>query len=141
MSEHDNDLERMTMAELVAEVMKLREGIRRHRDATGHSVCWFVPELWGLLPERLNLLPLVPPREEFLQCCAQYRDSIVQSAEVGDLIQYTRFPELREPGVVTRLQDARGVRLVWVDGKGPYDLRSFDLVERRVTTHPGAPNT
>lgn len=130
-NEHDRDLERMTRAELAAEVLKLRKGIRSHRDATGHSVCWYVPELWKLLPERLNLLPLVPPREEFLRCCAEYRDSIVMSAEVGDVVQHARAPQHQEPGVVTRLEEGRGVRLVWVDGKGPYTLRDFDLVERR----------
>lgn len=135
MSDHDRDLERMTTAELAAEVKKLRQGIRRHRDATGHNVCWYVPELWELLPEKVNLLPLVPPREEFLQCCAEYRDSIIQSAEVGDLIRHAKLDHL-EPGVITRLEDARGVRLVWVDGKGPYTLRDFDLVERR-TPLPG----
>ena len=35
----DDDLNTMTRDELLAEVQRLREGIRRHRDATGHDLC------------------------------------------------------------------------------------------------------
>ena len=35
---------------LVAEVRKLRAGIRKHRDSTGHDLCWHHPDLWDLLP-------------------------------------------------------------------------------------------
>ena len=31
---------------------KLRAGIRKHRDSTGHDLCWHHPDLWELLPER-----------------------------------------------------------------------------------------
>lgn len=78
----DLDLETMTQESLIAEVKKLRSGIRQHRDAEGHNLCWFVPELWGLLPERLDPPPKVPPVGEFLENCARYRasldDAIVQ---------------------------------------------------------------
>lgn len=50
----DNDLEEMTKEELIAEVKKLREGIRNHRDATGHDLCWYHPDLWELLPEKIS---------------------------------------------------------------------------------------
>jgi hypothetical protein len=33
----DEDLEQLTRDELLAEVKKLRAGIRRHRDSTGHA--------------------------------------------------------------------------------------------------------
>jgi hypothetical protein len=44
----------MTREELMAEVKKLREGIRAHRDSTKHELCWHHPQLWGLLPERID---------------------------------------------------------------------------------------
>jgi len=72
----DLDLEIMDQATLLAEAKKLRAGIRKHRDATGHNLCWYVPELWGLLPDRVEPKPEVPPREEFLRCCAEYRTSL-----------------------------------------------------------------
>lgn len=75
-SDPDADLQRMTPIELAAEVMKLRAGIRRHRDASGHKLCWYSPDLWGLLPERIEPQPAVPPREEFLTRCARYRASL-----------------------------------------------------------------
>ena len=33
----EDDLEGMSRAELIAEVRRLRSGIREHRDASGHS--------------------------------------------------------------------------------------------------------
>ncbi len=48
----DTDLDEMSRAELIAEVVKLRRGIRVHRDSSGHELCWHHPGLWGLLPDR-----------------------------------------------------------------------------------------
>ena len=48
----DDDLDTMDRPALVAEVRKLRGGIRDHRDQTGHGLCWHHPELWSLLPEK-----------------------------------------------------------------------------------------
>jgi hypothetical protein len=72
----DDDLDRMTFNQLREEIIKLRAGIRRHRDASGHNLCWYVPELWDLLPEKQKPIPQVPPTEEFLQCCRLYRSSL-----------------------------------------------------------------
>lgn len=72
----DEDLTYMCVEELRAEVRKLRWGIRNHRDAAGHNLCWYVPELWNLLPEKLVPSPEVPPKDEFLTCCKAYRDSL-----------------------------------------------------------------
>ena len=36
----DDDLASLAREDLVMEVMRLREGIRRHRDSTGHELCW-----------------------------------------------------------------------------------------------------
>lgn len=72
----DKDLDSMTNTELITEVMKLRNGIRHHRDATGHNLCWYVPELWGLLPEKVVPAPQVPTESEFLECCRIYRRTL-----------------------------------------------------------------
>jgi hypothetical protein len=56
----DEDLARMTRGELVAQVKKLRDGIRSHRDSDRHELCWHHPDLWGLLPETTDPVPTVP---------------------------------------------------------------------------------
>lgn len=48
----DTDLETLSREQLIAEAMKLRNGIRKHRDSSGHELCWHHPALWGLLPEK-----------------------------------------------------------------------------------------
>ena len=40
----DEDLEAMSPEQLMAEVRKLRRGIRVHRDSTLHELCWHHPE-------------------------------------------------------------------------------------------------
>lgn len=76
----DGDLKRMSRDGLVAEVLRLRTGIRRHRDSTRHELCWHQPELWGLLPERREPAPVVPEWPEFLQGCLRYRQSLDEQA-------------------------------------------------------------
>lgn len=82
MQDIDHDMESMDRDQLVAEVKKLRAGIRQHRDADGHSLCWWVPEIWSLLPERRDPRPRVPPFGEFLENCARYRESLDNSTVV-----------------------------------------------------------
>ena len=72
----DEDLEQLTRDELLAEVKKLRAGIRRHRDSTGHELCWHHPELWKLLPEKLDPDVAVPAWPQFLRGCLRYRESL-----------------------------------------------------------------
>ncbi|MEO5580937.1 MAG: hypothetical protein ABIR58_09775 [Gemmatimonadaceae bacterium] len=72
----DDDVSAMTVDELVAEVRRLRDGIRAHRDSTGHELCWHHPALWGLLPEATDPLPAVPIWPEFLRGCLRYRQSL-----------------------------------------------------------------
>lgn len=72
----DHDLAGMTHEELIAEVRRLREGIRRHRDSSGHELCWHHPDLWGLLPERQDPQPTVPEWPEFMRGCIRYRQSL-----------------------------------------------------------------
>ncbi|HEX6038668.1 hypothetical protein [Longimicrobium sp.] len=72
----DEDVEGMTREELTAEVRRLRQGIRAHRDGTGHELCWHHPALWALLPERTDPVPVVPEWPQFLRGCIRYRQSL-----------------------------------------------------------------
>jgi hypothetical protein len=72
----DDDLESMAREQLVAEVKRLRGGIRQHRDSTDHDLCWHHPALWGLLPEKTDPVPKVPPWPEFMAGCVRYRRSL-----------------------------------------------------------------
>lgn len=67
-------------AYLVAEVKKLRQVIRRHRDSNQHELCWHHPDLWQLLPEKTDPLPVVPEWAEFLRGCVKYRESLNEQA-------------------------------------------------------------
>ena len=72
----DDDLVALDRNALIAEVRRLRAGIRAHRDSTGHELCWHHPQLWGLLPERTDPLPSVPAWPQFLRGCIRYRESL-----------------------------------------------------------------
>jgi hypothetical protein len=76
----DEDVERMSRQELVAEIRRLRDGIRKHRDSSGHELCWHHPELWGILPEKTDPLPIVPEWPQFVRGCLRYRESLDQQA-------------------------------------------------------------
>jgi len=72
----DDDLESMSRDQLIAEVKRLRGGIRRHRDSSGQELCWHHPALWGLLPDKTDPLPAVPDWPQFLHGCVRYRESL-----------------------------------------------------------------
>ena len=72
----DEDLATLDRDGLIAEVRRLRTGIRKHRDSTGHELCWHHPELWGLLPESTDPVPTVPAWPQFLRGCLRYRESL-----------------------------------------------------------------
>ncbi|WP_018116353.1 hypothetical protein [Rhizobium sp. IBUN] len=72
----DADLDTMSHNELITEAKRLRDAIRKHRDATGHDLCWHHPQLWEMLPEKLNPDIAVPPWPKFLRGCVRYRESL-----------------------------------------------------------------
>ena len=88
----DEDLKSMSREQLEEEVRRLRAGIRTHRDSSGHELCWHHPELWRLLPERLDPAIAVPSWPKFLRGCIRYRQSLneqrpdapVHEAEFGE---------------------------------------------------------
>lgn len=60
----------------MAEIKKLRAGIRAHRDSTKHELCWHHPGLWELLPEKMDPKVAVPAWPQFLRGCLKYRESL-----------------------------------------------------------------
>ena len=76
----DEDLQSFSREQLVAEVKRLRTGIREHRDASGQELCWHHPALWSLLPEQLEPRIAVPAWPQFMQGCVQYRKSLDEQA-------------------------------------------------------------
>ena len=72
----DEDLLTLDTDALIAEIKRLRAGIRAHRDGSGHELCWHHPNLWGLLPEKTDPLPEVPAWPQFLRGCLKYRESL-----------------------------------------------------------------
>lgn len=72
----DADLDRFSRDELVAEVKRLRAGIRAHRDTSEHELCWHHPALWSLLPDMEDPLPTVPEWPQFMRGCIRYRQSL-----------------------------------------------------------------
>ena len=86
----DDDLVSLDRDALIAEVKKLRAGIRQHRDATGHDLCWHHPDLWDLLPEKAEPSIAVPPWPRFMRGCIQYRQSLDKQAP-GALVHDKEF--------------------------------------------------
>ena len=76
MTRPDAELDRLSPDELVQEVLRLRRGIREHRDSSGQDLCWHHPQLWGLLPESTDPVPVVPEWPQFLRGCVAYRQSL-----------------------------------------------------------------
>jgi len=74
----DEDLADLDRNALLAEVRRLRAGIRQHRDSVGQELCWHHPQLWGLLPEKTDPQPSVPEWPQFLRGCIEYRKSLDQ---------------------------------------------------------------
>ncbi len=72
----DTDLDGLSREQLIAEVRRLRAGIRAHRDSSGHELCWHHPQLWGLLPEKSDPQPTVPAWPHFMAGCIRYRQSL-----------------------------------------------------------------
>ena len=72
----DDDLSTFTRDQLIAEVRRLRAGIRAHRDSSGHELCWHHPQLWRLLPEPIPQDLAVPAWPQFLRGCLKYRESL-----------------------------------------------------------------
>ena len=76
MSVPDDAVHTLTVEQLADEVIRLRNAIRRHRDSSGHELCWHHPDLWSLLPEQTDPAPAVPEWPQFMRGCIHYRQSL-----------------------------------------------------------------
>jgi len=72
----DDDLNQMSHDDLISEIKKLRDGIRKHRDCSGHNLCWYHPDLWNLLPEKYDPEISVPDWPLFMEGCIHFRRSL-----------------------------------------------------------------
>ena len=72
----DEDLAKFSREQLLAEVLRLRNGIRAHRDSSGHELCWHHPDLWNLLPDKMDPAIAVPEWPQFMRGCIRYRQSL-----------------------------------------------------------------
>ena len=84
----DEDLETLSREQLLAVAKRLRAGIRAHRDATGHDLCWHHPDLWQLRPEPSTAALSVPAWPQFIRGCIRYRQSLDE--QVADAPRMTR---------------------------------------------------
>lgn len=76
----DQDLEFLNRSQLKAECIKLRAAIRVDRDLSGHELCHYRPELWGVLPEgATTVAPVVPSFLVFMWRCFLYRWSLARA--------------------------------------------------------------
>ncbi|MDM0052949.1 hypothetical protein QTI04_28390 [Variovorax sp. J22R115] len=76
----DEDLQALSRDALAEEVRRLRAAIRRHRDASGQELCWHHPDLWSVLPERVEPALSVPAWPQFMRGCVRYRQSLDEQA-------------------------------------------------------------
>ena len=72
----DEDLSALSREALIAEAVRLRNAIRKHRDSSAHELCWHHPEMWALLPEQGEPAILVPEWPQFMRGCIKYRESL-----------------------------------------------------------------
>ncbi len=134
MSEVDVDIEGLTRAQLKAEVRRLRDAIRGHRDQKGHDRCWLDDlELYSKISDedaKIAFDGTLPPKAEFLAGCAQYHDkrSSGVSHEHCSLVQVQKHADdadrlLAEArSLITRLHDnVKSLREAAAKGGEPPD--------------------
>jgi len=69
----DPDMKVMAPGELRHEVMRLRQAIRKHRDAHGNARCWHNDlALYAVLPEEKPAGRMDGPEDELLRNCRRY---------------------------------------------------------------------
>ena len=75
-----------TVSTLAAEVRRLREGIKSHRSASGHELCWLNDvELWKLVDDN-PVYPhdTLPVQDEFLSQCRRYHESRLKNTPYAE---------------------------------------------------------
>lgn len=74
------------MAALAQEIMRLRDGIRTHRSASGHELCWLNDvALWKLIGDDSHYPhDTLPVQEEFLSQCRRYHESRLKNTPYAE---------------------------------------------------------
>src|SRR5262245_18159066 len=72
----DDDILNWTREELIAEVVRLRNGIRAHRDSSGHDLCWHHQKLWCRVPSTTLKRLAAPSWPQCLRGCIKCRESL-----------------------------------------------------------------
>ena len=74
------------VAAVAREVARLRDGIRAHRSASGHELCWLNDvELWKLIEDDPRYPhDTLPVREEFLTQCRRYHESRLKNTPYAE---------------------------------------------------------
>lgn len=118
----DSDVMRMNYGQLHAEVMKLRTGIRTHRDQKGDENCWLDDQmyLYGLLPEKIGANPELPSKELMMFNCSRYYDCRKQGKLYKPL---DTMPDIKvdenfakgqsNPEYVTGIFNIVGIKEIW----------------------------
>lgn len=117
----DKDIEFMSIFDLQAEVQKLRDGIRAHRDQKGDDNCWLDDQmyLYGLLPEKIGADPELPNKDLMMLNCSRY----YECRKAGKLYKpLKKFDEARakgqsDPEYVTVIFDMLGIEEVWSEAE------------------------
>jgi uncharacterized glyoxalase superfamily protein PhnB len=148
----DDDLQAASRDELLREVVRLRAGIRAHRDSSGQELCWHHPDLWNLLPERIEPDVAVPPWPQFLRGCVRYREALdrelpqarVHDAEFDDAhgrAQQARGSSVASATMTRRHRTPSDVypSLTYDDAPAAIDwlCRAFGFTRRYVVPGPG----
>ena len=64
------------IAKLHLKINKLEDAIRKHREQTGHNMCWENDEeLWATLEDGIKIDHTTPDWCEFMNRCVEYRAS------------------------------------------------------------------
>lgn len=93
----DSDLLNMSVDQLQEEVLKLRNGIRQHRDQKGDDNCWLDDQnyLYDLLPEKIIPFPELPEKNLMMLNCSRYYDCRKENKlynPVNELPKILEFP-------------------------------------------------
>ena len=73
MNKLDQGIQKMSIQELRKEIIRLRTGIRKHRDEKGDDRCWLDDvELYKLLPDNVSAIATLPPKNKFLRSCEKF---------------------------------------------------------------------
>lgn len=76
-------------------VRELEDAIRKHREQTGHNMCWENDEeLWAVLKDGVKIDHTAPPWQEFMTKCAAYRASKDEREERSPNVNWKLVEEM-----------------------------------------------